>query len=211
VHGPAEDDQPPTDTDGRSDRWRDELRARSWWVDADERDTRAEAGDRRAEDRDTAARARDDTADRLNQDARAREELAYQRIREVTRRLNALDVDEIHQHVHLQQAAEAIQDAIDSGADEPLVHLLREVLKLLDVQFADVLAAGIQRSGLRVDLRHADQLLAGAADDRAAASADRTAAATHRAAAAGDRDGARTSRRSSAAYRTADEPGAAQP
>jgi hypothetical protein len=180
-------------------------------VDADERDTGAEAGDQRAVDRDAAARARDDAADRLNQKARAREELAYQRIREVTRRLNALDAGEIDQHLHLQQAAAAIQEAIDSGADEPLVHLLRQVLRLLDVQFADVIAAGIQRSSLRLDLRHADQLLAGAADDRAAASADRTAAATDRAAAAGDRDRARTSRRSSAAYRAADEPGPSQP
>jgi hypothetical protein len=78
---------------------------------------------------------------------------------------------------------------------------------LLDVQFADVIAAGIQRSTLRVDLQHADQLLAGAADDRSAASADRSAAAADRAAAAGDRDDARTSRRSAAAYRAADEPG----
>ena len=118
----------------------------------------------------------------------------------MTRRLNALDVGEANQHVHLQQAGEAIQEAIDSGADEPLLHLRREVLKLLDVQFADVIAAGMQRSSLRVDLQHADQLLAGAADDRSAASADRAAAA-------GDRDSARTSRRSAAAYRAGDEPG----
>ena len=91
--------------------------------------------------------------------------------------------------------------------DEPLLHLLREVLKLLDVQFSDVIAAGIQRSKLRVDLQHADQLLAGAADDRSAASADRSAAAGDRAAAAGDRDSARTARRSAATYRAADEPG----
>jgi hypothetical protein len=176
-------------------------------VDAEQRDTRADAADQEADDRDTAARARDDSADRLTRDAWAREELAYRRIREVTRRLNALDAGEADQHVHLQQAAEAIQEAIDSRADEPLLHLLREVLKLLDVQFADVIAAGIQRSSLRVDLRHADQLLAGAADDRSAASADRAAAATDRAAAAGDRDSARTSRRSSTAYRAPDEPG----
>jgi len=75
------------------------------------------------------------------------------------------------------------------------------------VQFADVVAAGIQRSNLRVDLQHADQLLAGAADDRSAASADRSAAASDRAVAAGDRDSARTSCRSAAAYRAADEPG----
>ena len=125
----------------------------------------------------------------------------------MTRRLNALDVGEAHQHVHLQQAAEAIQEAIDSGADEPLLHLLREVLKLLDVQFADVIAAGIQRSNLSVDLQHADQFLSGAADDRSAAAADRSAAASDRAGAAGDRDSARMARRSAAAYRAADEPG----
>jgi hypothetical protein len=175
-------------------------------VSAEERDARASAADQQAEDRDAAARARDDAANRLIQDARAREEHAYRRIREVTRRLNALDIGEAHQHVHLQQAGEAIQEAIDSGADEPLLHLLREVLKLLDVQFADVIAAGMQRSSLRVDLQHADQLLAGAADDRSAASADRAAAATDRAAAAGDRDSSRISRWSAAAYRAADEP-----
>ena len=211
MHEPAKDEQQPPEAPGTGDPREHELHARSWWVDADERDTRAEAGDRRAEDRDAAARARDDDADCLTHDARAREELAYERIREVTRRLNALDAGEIDQHVHLQQAGEAIQGAIDSGAEEPLLHLLREVLKLLDVQFADVIAAGIQRSSLRVDLRHADQLLAGAADDRAAASANRTAAATDRAAAAGDRDSARTSRRSAASYRAADEPGPPQP
>ncbi len=187
------------------------MHARSSWVSADERDARSDAADQRADDRDTAARTRDDAADRLTQDARAREELAYQRIRQVTQRLNALDAGEVDQNVQLQQAAEAIQEAIDSGADEPLLQLLREVLKLLDVQFADVIAAGIQRSNLRVDLQHAGQLLASAADNRTAASADRTAAAHDRAAAAGDRDDARTSRRSAAAYRAADEPGPPQP
>jgi hypothetical protein len=206
VHEPAADDQPPTDRAGRGGPWEGELHARSWWVSADERDTHSDATDQRAFDRDAAARTRDDAADRLAQDARAREELAYQRIREVTRRLNALDVSEADQHVHLQQAAEAIQEAIDSGADEPLLHLLREVLRLLDVQFADVIAAGIQRANLRVDLQHADQLLARAADDRTAAFADRTAAATDRAAAAGDRQRAHTSRRSAAADRAAGEP-----
>jgi hypothetical protein len=176
-------------------------------VSAEDRDTRSDATDRHADGRDAAARLRDDAADHLERDARAREELAYQRIRQVTRRLNALDAGEADQHVHLQQAAEAIQEAIDSGADEPLLHLLREVLKLLDVQFADVIAAGIQRSDLRVDLRHADQLLAGAADDRTAATADRAAAAGDRAASAGDRDSARTARRSAAAYRAPGEPG----
>jgi hypothetical protein len=208
VHDPADpDDQLPEDEAADGTPWERERHARSWWVSAEERDARADAADRQAEIRDAAARSRDDSADRLVQDARAREELAYRRIREVTRRLNALDAGEAHQHLHLQQAGEAIQEAIDSGADEPLLHLLREVLKLLDVQFADVIAAGIQRSHLRVDLEHADQLLAGAADDRSAASADRSAAATDRAAAAGDRDKARTSRRSAAAYRAADEPG----
>jgi hypothetical protein len=176
-------------------------------VDAEERDARSDAADQRAEDRDTAARGRDDAADRLLREARAREELAYRRIREVTRRLNALDAGEARQHVHLQQAGEAIQEAIDSGADEPLLHLLRGVLKLLDVQFADVIAAGIQRSSLRNDLKHADQLLAGAADDLTAAAADRAAAASDRAAGAGDRDSARSSRRSAASYRATDEPG----
>jgi hypothetical protein len=210
VHDPADaDDAPPADGDGEGEGtpWERERHARSWWVSAEERDTRAEAADRQAEERDAAARARDDAANHLTHDARAREELAYRRIREVTRQLNALDAGEALQHVHLQQATEAIQEAIDSGADEPLLHLLREVLKLLDVQFADVIAAGIQRSHLRVDLQHADQLLAGAADDRSAASADRSAAASDRAVAAGDRDSARTSRRSAAAYRAADEPG----
>jgi hypothetical protein len=212
VHDSADaDGQPAARGDGEGTPWERERHARSWWVSAEERDTRAEAADRRAEERDAAARARDDAADRLIHDARAREELAYRRIREVTRRLNALDAGEAHQHVHLQQAAEAIQEVIDSGADEPLLDLLREVLKLLDVQFADVIAAGIQRSNLRVDLQHADQLLAGAADDRAAASADRSAAATDRAVAAGDRDAARISRRSAAAYRAADEPGVHEP
>jgi hypothetical protein len=211
VHGPAEDDQPPTDVAGQDSPWEGELRARSSWVSANERDARSAASDQRAEDRDAAARVRDDAADRLARDARAREELAYQRIRQVTQRLNALDVGEVDQHVHLQQAAEAIQEAIDSGADEPLLHLLREVLKLLDVQFADVIAAGIQRSTLRVDLQHAGQLLAGAADERTAASADRTAAGNDRAAAAGDREDARTSRRSAAAYRVADGPGLPEP
>jgi hypothetical protein len=207
VHDPADADGRPLKGDGEASPSERERQARSWWVNAEDRDTRAEAADRRAEDRDAAARGRDDAADRLMQDARTREELAYRRIREVTRRLNALDAGEARQHLHLQQAAEAIQEAIESGADEPLLHLLREVLKLLDVQFADVIAAGMQRSTLRVDLQHADQFLAGAADDRSAASADRTAAATDRAAAAGDRDSARTSRRSAAAYRAADEPG----
>jgi hypothetical protein len=201
------DEQPPADGADQGSAWDREKQARSWWVSAEERDIQAHAADQRAEDRDAAARARDDDANQLLQDARAREELAYQRIREVTRRLNALDAGEARQHVHLQQAGEAIQEAIDSGADEPLVRLLREVLTLLDVQFADVLAAGIQRSSLRVDLQHADQLLAGAVDDLSAASADRAAAAADRAAAAGDRDSARTSRRSAAAYRAADEPG----
>ena len=210
MHEPADADGAPSaggDGEGEGTPWERERHARSWWVSAEERDIRAEAADRQAEERDAAARARDDAADRLVHDARAREELAYRRIREVTRRLNALEAGEVHQHVHLQQATEAIQKAIDSGADEPLLELLREVLKLLDVQFADVIAAGIQRSDLRVDLQHADQLLAGAADDRSAASADRSAAANDRAVAAGDRDSARTSRRSAAAYRAADEPG----
>ena len=208
MHDPADkDEEPPADGAGEGAPWERERRARSWWMDAEERDTRSDAADQQAEDRDTAARARDDTADRLLQEARAREELAYRRIREVTRRLNALDAGEAHQHVHLQQAGEAIQEAIDSGADEPLLHLLRQVLKLLDVQFADVIAAGIQRSSLRNDLHYADQLLAGAADDRTAAAEDRAAAATDRAAAAGDRDDARTSRRAAAAYRAADAPG----
>ena len=208
MHDPADaDDQAQAEEDGLGTPWEREAQARSWWVSAEERDIRADAADRQAEERDSTARARDDAADRLMQDARAREELAYRRIREVTRRLNGLDAGEGQQHLHLQQAVEAIQEAIDCGADEPLLHLLRQVLKLLDVQFADVIAAGIQRSDLRVDLEHADQLLAGAADNRSAASADRSAAASDRAAAAGDRDRARTSRRSAAAYRAADEPG----
>ena len=206
MHDPAAEDRPPTDGTGDGTPWAREQQDRSWWVSAEERDVRADAADRRAEDRDTAARGRDEAADRLVRDARAREEAAYQRIREVTRRLNALDAGEAEQHVHLQQAGEAIQAAIDSGADEPLLHLLREVLTLLDVQFADLIAAGGQRSALRVDLQHAGQLLAGAADDRTAAASDRSAAAGDRTAAAGDRDSARTSRRSAAAYRDADEP-----
>jgi len=211
VHDQAEDGHPPTDAAGDAGPWSDERRARSAWVSAAERDARSDAADRRAEDRDAAARDRDDAADDLIRDARAREELAYQRIRHMTQRLNALDAGEADQHVHLQQAGEAIQEAIDSGAEEPLAQLLRQVLKLLDVQFADVISAGIQRSGLRVDLQHASQHLAGAADDRGAAAADRAAAATDRAAAAGDRDSARTSRRSAAAYRAAGEPETPQP
>ena len=207
MHDPTDDDQPLTDGAARETPWERERHARSSWVSANERDTRSDAADQRAEDRDAAARTRDEAADRLARDARAREELAYQRIRQVTQLLNALDVGETDQHVHLQHAAEAIQEAINSGADEPLLHLLRQVLTLLDVQFADVIAAGIQRSDLRVDLQHAGQLLAGAADDRSAASADRAAAAHDRTAAAGDRDDARTSRRSAAAHRTSDEPG----
>ena len=207
MQDPADPDDQSADIDGDGTPWEREKHARSWWVSAEERDTRADAADRQAEVRDAAARARDDTAERLLQQARAREELAYRRIREVTRQLNALDAGEAHQQVHLQQAGEAIQEAIDSGADEPLLHLLREILKLLDVQFADVIAAGIQRSNLRVDLQRADQILAGAADDRSAASADRSAAAGDRAAAAEDRDSARASRRSAASYRAADEPG----
>jgi hypothetical protein len=210
VQEPADGDRSATGHDGGGP-WEEERQARAWWVSAEERDARAATSDQRAEERDTAARARDDAADQLLQEARAREELAYQRIRTVTRRLNALDAGELDQHVHLQQAAEAIQEAIDSGAEEPLVRLLRQLLQLLDVQFADVLAASIQRSTLRVDLRHADQLLAGAANDRTAASADRAAAAADRAAAAGDRDSARSSRRSAASYRAADEPGPADP
>jgi hypothetical protein len=206
VHDAAEDGQVPTNGASDSGPWERERHARSSWVSADERDAGSEAADGRAADRDAAARDRDDTADRLQRDARAREEQAYQRIREVTERLNALDAGEGVQHVHLQEAGKAIQDAIDAGADEPLARLLRRVLQLLDVQFADVIAAGIQRSGFRVDLQHAGQQLAGAADDRAAASADRAAAAADRAAAARDREAARTARRSAAAYRAADEP-----
>ena len=211
MHESAAGDDGAVGGTGAEQPWDHELRSREWWVAAEERDDRAEAADRRAADRDDAARGRDQAADALMTDASRREELAYRRIREITRRLNSSDVEEARQHVHLQQAAEAIQEAIDSGADEPVLHLLREVLRLLDVQFADVIAAGIQRSGLRLDLQHADQLLAGAADDRSAALADRAAAASDRAGSAGDRDGARTSRRSSAAYRAADEPGASQP
>jgi hypothetical protein len=207
VRDPAEHDPPPTGAARHGGPWEDELHARSSWVGADERDARSDAADDRAAGRDEAARSRDESADRLVRDARAREDEAYQRIREVTQRLNTLDVREADQHVHLQQAGEAIQEAIDSGADEPLAHLLRQVLRLLDVQFADVIAAGIQRADLRNDLRHAGQQLAGAADDRTAASADRAAAAADRAAAAGDRQDARTSRRSAAAYRAADAPG----
>ena len=211
MHDPAAEDRPPTDGAEHDDPWAREEHARSWWVDAEERDIRADAADRRAEDRDAAARDRDDAADRLMADARAREDATYERIREVTLRLNALDAGEADQHVHLQQAGEAIQAAIDSSADEPLLHLLREVLKLLDVQFADVIAAGIQRSRLRVDLQHAGQLLAGAADDRTAAASDRAAAMGDRTAAARDRDSARTARREATAYRGVDEPGPPAP
>ena len=185
MHDPVEDEQSLRDTAQDGSPWQAERHARSWWASADERDTRADAADQRAEDRDIAARGRDEAADRLIRDARAREELAYQRIREVTRRLNALDAGEVDQHVHLQQAGEAIQEAIDSAADEPLLHLLREVLKLLDVQFADVIAAGIQRSSL----------LGRPAARRPAPG----------------RDSARTSRRSAAAYRGVDEPGPPAP
>ena len=206
MHDPAAESQPPTDRAEPDDPWAQEGHARSWWVSAEERDVRADAADQRAQNRDTAARDRDDAADRLVEDARAREHQAHQRIREITRRLNALDAGEADQHVHLQQASEAIQEAIDSGADEPLLHLLREVLRLLDVQFADVIAASIQRSSLRVDLQHAGQILAGAADDRTAAASDRSAAAADRTAAAGDRDSARTARRDATAYRGVGEP-----
>jgi len=206
VHEPGADDQRLTQGDSSNDHWARERHARSQWVSADERDARATAADQRAADRDADARARDDAADRLTDDALAREDQAYQRIREITRRLNALDGGEADQHVHVHQAVEAIQAAIDSGAEEPLLELLRQVLKLLDVQFADVIAAGIQRASLRVDLQHADQLLSGAAADRAAASDNRAAAATDRAAAASDRDSARTARHLAASYRSADEP-----
>jgi hypothetical protein len=203
VHDPAAGDGAARGADRP---WDVERESRAWWVDAAERDDRAAAADRRAAARDAEARSRDHAADALLDSARQREELAYRRIREITRRLNSLDAEEARQHVHLQQAAEAIQEVIDSGADEPVLQLLREVTKLLDVQFADVLAAGIQRSTLRVDLRHADQFLAGAADDRAAATADRAAAASDRAAAAGDRDSALTSRRQAAVFRSSAEP-----
>ena len=127
VHDAADaDDQPPANGAGEGTPWEHERHARLWWVTAEERDTRADAADQQAEDRDATARARDNAAEQLIQDARAREDLAYQRIREVTRRLNTLDARELDQHVHLQQAVEAIQEAIDSGADEPLLHLLRE-------------------------------------------------------------------------------------
>jgi hypothetical protein len=206
VHEPAAGDDEPIGGTGADQPWDHERQSRAWWVDAEERDDRAAAADERAAARDTAARRRDGTAEALVESARHREALAYRRIREVTRRLNSLDVEEARQHVHLQQAVEAIQEVIDSGADEPVLHLLREVLRVLDVQFADVIAAGIQRDSLRVDLQHADQFLAGASDDRAAASADRAAAASDRAAAAADRDNAQTSRRQAAAYRGAAEP-----
>ncbi|MCZ2830333.1 hypothetical protein O2W14_15965 [Modestobacter sp. VKM Ac-2986] len=197
------DQQPDRAGDGHSP-WAGEQRARSSWRSAEQRDDAAEAADRRAQDRDTAARARDDAADHLAENARTREEEAHRRIREMTQRLNALDAAEADQHVHLQQAGRVIQDAIDAGADEPLAELLRVVLQRLDVQFGDVIAAGIQRSTLRNDLRHADQQLAGAADDRTAASADRAAAAADRAASAGDRADALTARRSAATHRARD-------
>ena len=132
MHDAAEDDQPDGASPGTP--WERELQARSSWVSADERDARSDAADQRAEDRDAAARVRDDTADRLVGDARAREELAYARIRQMTQRLNALDAGALDQHLHLQQAVEAIQEALDSGGDEPLAQLLRQVLTLLDVQ-----------------------------------------------------------------------------
>ena len=75
-----QDPADPDDAAGRRRRRRHPVgareHARSWWVSAEERDTRADAADRQAEDRDAAARARDDAAERLLQDARAREELA---------------------------------------------------------------------------------------------------------------------------------------
>ncbi|GAB4081550.1 hypothetical protein GCM10028783_24990 [Modestobacter muralis] len=211
MHDPAAAGPPPEDGAGHDGPWQQERQARSWWTSSDDRDARAEEADRRADQRDTTARGRDDTADQGVLGARDREALAYQRIREVTRRLNAQDADEADQHLHLQLAAEAIQEAIDSGADEPLLHLLRRVLELLDVQVADVLAAGVQRSALRVDLQHAGQLLAGAADDRTTAASDRSAAASDRSAAAGDRDSARTARQQAAAYRGLDDPGSPAP
>ena len=206
MHQPAAADDEPVGGTGPAQPWEHERQSRAFWVEAQERDDRVQASDERADSRDAAAHDRDQTADALTASARRREELAYRRIREITWRLDSLDVEEARQHVYLQQAVEAIQEVIDSGAEEPVLHLLREVLTLLDVQFADVIAAGIQRSGLRLDLQHADQFLAGAADDRAAASADRAAAASDRAASAGDRDSAQTSRRSAAAYRGAADP-----
>jgi hypothetical protein len=200
----AGQDEPATHADDARGPWPGEQQARSSWRSGEERDAAAEAADRRAESRDAAARARDDAADHLSRDARTREEEAYRRIREMTQRLNTLDAGEADQHVHLQQAGRVIQDAIDAGADEPLAELLRTVLQRLDVQFGDVIAAGIQRSALRNDLRHADQQLAGAADDRTAASTDRAAAAADRAAAAGDRADALTARRSAATHRATD-------
>ena len=203
---PAPDDpSSPGGADGAGP-WDDERRSRAWWVDAAERDDRETDADAQAAGRDRAARRRDETADELMDRARHREELGYRRIREITERLNELDAEEVDQHVHLQQAAEAVQQVIDSGVQDPVVDLLRGVQRLLDVQFADVIAASIQRSTLRVDLQHADQFLAGAADDRAAAAADRAAAAADRAAAAGDRDGALTARRHAATYRAASAP-----
>ena len=206
MHEPAADDHRSTGDADSAGPWEDERRARAWWIAADERDEHAADADARAGTRDTAARGRDETADALSGRARQREELAYRRLREITERLNRLDAEEIDQHVHLQQAVEAIQQVIDSGAQDPLLDLLRGVQRLLDVQFADVLAASIQRSAIRNDLQHADQFLAGAADDRAAAAADRAAAAGDRAAAAGDRDSALTARRQAAAHRAASAP-----
>ena len=207
MHEPAAHGHDSTGGAGDVGPWDDERLARAWWVTADERDDSASDADARADTRDTAARARDDTAADLTARARTREELAYRRIREITDRLNKLDAEEIDQHVHLQQAAEAVQQVIDSGAQDPLLDLLRGVQRLLDVQFADVIAASIQRSAIRVDLQHADQFLSGAADDRAAAAADRAAAAADRAAAAGDRDSALTARRQAATHRAASAPG----
>ena len=94
MYDPADEDQRLSAEAGQPTPWEAERRARSSWVTADERDARSDAADQRAESRDAAARARDDAAGRLIQEAEARSELAYQRIREVTRRLNALDAGE---------------------------------------------------------------------------------------------------------------------
>lgn len=204
----SSDQNPLTGADGALDPWEREVRARSWWASAEERDGAAALADQTATDRDTAARTRD--ADALDRDHenRTREEWAYQRIREVTRRLNDLDAQELDRHVRLQQAQEAMQEAIDSGTPtEPLMQLLRQVQKLLDMEAGNVVAAADERSTLRADLRHAGQHLAAAADERGAAGADRAGAAVDRAAAAHERDSARTARHQAAAYRTNEEPG----
>lgn len=200
----------PSDTEplGELDHlWSRAIVERAWWLSSDDRDDRADAGDRAAADRDAQAEQRDRSADQRDAAADDRVQLSMDR---AVRAIKRLALADDRSNVLWAESVAAVGHARarheQSGTTESAA-ALQAAERESEVVIADLVRTGMERDDARAELRHIAQHLAAADRDRRGSATERADAAADRQAARQDRAAARSDRKQAAAERAYDEGG----